>query len=200
MKHQHAHHDVMSGVRDGTLDCRGKRGKGEEGRRRRGQKEKRAEGGHSPFSLAGHRGLGCRGRLAIIGQARPGWSESEARWLQRLETGHGKIRGLGGLWGSSSSSVPWHSRVGRLGQVPPTGIPGIPASSRAHDSGHRRSVPSKSSTAADQLATRQESKVSVQRFPHAVGHHHRSRSGGERGAWFFFGRTTCCVDRLHTLD
>lgn len=123
---------------------------------------------------------------------------------KRLETGHGKTRGLGGLLGVlflvKSMAFPGRSVRTRYRRraSPASRHPAEPSS---HDSGRRRSMPSKSSTIADQLATTQESKVSVQIFPLAVGRHHTSgpRCNGEaRGGVMAFlpeiSSVVYCVD------
>lgn len=158
MKRQHVHHDVMSGVR--TLGCQGKRGE----RENMNEEHIRLSPWPALTDLAAwlHRTRVASSR----GQTETGRKRSSMASKSgdgTRDTGHGKIRGLGGLSGVlllvKSMAFPGRS-------VRPGTTDGHPR----HPGIQPRALPSKGSTAADQLATRQESKVSVQRFPLHVGH------------------------------
>lgn len=171
--------------------------------RGKGEKGKSERGAYLPLSLAGPHGLGC---LASLGPSRPDQDGAKAKLDGFKKTGDG-TRENQGSWGSFGGPLPRqiHGIPGSVGSAryrrrasPASRHPAEPSS---HDSGRRRSMPSKSSTIADQLATTQESKVSVQMFPLAVGHHHTSgpRCNGEaRGGVMAFlpkiSSVVYCVD------
>lgn len=174
----------MSGVR--TLGCQGKRGE----RENMNEEHIRLSPWPALTDLAAwlHRTRVASSR----GQTETGRKRSSMASKSGDGTRDtGKSGVLGVFRGSSSSSNPWHSRVGRFGQVPPTGIPGIPASSRG---------PSHPKAPLPPINSRQDKnpRFRCRGFHFMWATHHRSRfrcnAEARRGDIAFSWETTWLLD------
>lgn len=153
MKRQHVHHDVMSGVR--TLGCQGKRG----------QRENMSEEHIRLSPWPALTDLAAWLHRTRVASSR-GQTETERKRSSMASKSGDGTRENQGSWGSFGGPFLVKSMAFPGRSVRPGTTDGHPR----HPGIQPRALPSKGSTAADQLATRQESKVSVQRFPLHVGH------------------------------